>query len=264
MKFELSKSLSSNSFKAIFIASITALACLCHAGMGDEPLTLGERLLSLHQTSNDANQLPTSSYTNIFTGDRGDKNVYNAQLLGITALVASDDTGLRRTFYASRGGSLYKTSSQISKLGNGEYVLPALGALYLSGGNTNQRIAYHSLIAIAKAGAVGELAKTMIGRHRPDRISGGSDATTFKPFSTSNTYNSFPSGHTLVAFSVAGVWAHEKPRDKYAAYGLAGLVGLSRLTLSAHWSSDVLAGAVLGLSQARQANNGGKLCEINF
>jgi hypothetical protein len=36
------------------------------------------------------------------------------------------------------------------------------------------------------------------------------------------------------------------------------------MTLSAHWASDVLAGAALGLSQARQVNNGGKIFEIKF
>jgi membrane-associated phospholipid phosphatase len=61
----------------------------------------------------------------------------------------------------------------------------------------------------------------------------------------------FPSGHTIAAFSVATVIARRYPRQKwapYVAYGLAGLVGFSRLTLSAHYPSDVLMGGVLGYS----------------
>jgi len=37
----------------------------------------------------------------------------------------------------------------------------------------------------------------------------------------------------------------------YAAYGLAATVGLSRMTLSKHFPSDVFFGAALGYSVAR-------------
>jgi membrane-associated phospholipid phosphatase len=38
---------------------------------------------------------------------------------------------------------------------------------------------------------------------------------------------------------------------KYAAYGVATAVGFSRLSLSAHFASDVFMGAVLGYSISR-------------
>jgi hypothetical protein len=57
---------------------------------------------------------------------------------------------------------------------------------------------------------------------------------------------SFPSGHTIAAFSVATVFAERYPRYKWVAYGLAGLVGFSRVSLQSHHPSDVFAGAVLG------------------
>lgn len=60
---------------------------------------------------------------------------------------------------------------------------------------------------------------------------------------------SFPSGHTIAAFSVATVFA-ERYRHKrwvpWVAYGLASVVGFSRVTLQSHFPSDVFAGAVLG------------------
>ena len=61
----------------------------------------------------------------------------------------------------------------------------------------------------------------------------------------------FPSGHTMAAFSIATIFAERYRRHRWvpwAAYGLAGLVGLSRITLQAHFPSDVFAGAVLGYS----------------
>ena len=59
----------------------------------------------------------------------------------------------------------------------------------------------------------------------------------------------FPSGHTVAAFSIATIFAERYRRHRWVpwtAYGLAGLVGFSRITLQAHFPSDVFAGAVLG------------------
>jgi membrane-associated phospholipid phosphatase len=64
---------------------------------------------------------------------------------------------------------------------------------------------------------------------------------------------SFPSGHTIAAFSIATVFAdrYPKPRwHKWVAYGLAGSVAFSRMPLQAHYTSDVFMGAVLGYSIA--------------
>ncbi len=60
---------------------------------------------------------------------------------------------------------------------------------------------------------------------------------------------SFPSGHTIAAFSIATVFANRYRQHRWVpwvAYGLAGLVGFSRVSTQAHFPSDVFAGAVLG------------------
>ncbi len=65
---------------------------------------------------------------------------------------------------------------------------------------------------------------------------------------------SFPSGHAIAAFSVATVIARRYGNHRwipYAAYGMAAVVGFSRLTLSAHFTSDVFMGAALGYSISR-------------
>ncbi len=65
---------------------------------------------------------------------------------------------------------------------------------------------------------------------------------------------SFPSGHTIEAFSVATVIARRYRNHRwvpYAAYGLAAVVGFSRLSLSAHFLSDVFMGGALGYSISR-------------
>ncbi len=64
----------------------------------------------------------------------------------------------------------------------------------------------------------------------------------------------FPSGHTLVAFSVATIFA-ERYRShrwvRWVAYTGAGAIAFSRITKQAHFPSDVFAGAVLGYATAR-------------
>jgi membrane-associated phospholipid phosphatase len=66
---------------------------------------------------------------------------------------------------------------------------------------------------------------------------------------------SFPSGHTIAVFSVATVISRTYGKEHrwvpYAAYGLAALVGVSRLTLSSHFLSDVFMGGALGYSISR-------------
>jgi membrane-associated phospholipid phosphatase len=65
---------------------------------------------------------------------------------------------------------------------------------------------------------------------------------------------SFPSGHSIAAFSVATVVARRYGNHRwvpYAAYGMAALVGFSRLSLSSHFLSDVFMGGALGYSISR-------------
>jgi membrane-associated phospholipid phosphatase len=68
---------------------------------------------------------------------------------------------------------------------------------------------------------------------------------------------SFPSGHTIAAASIATVFARRYGREHrwvpYVAYGLAATIGFSRMTLSAHFLSDVFMGGALGYSIGRFA-----------
>ena len=62
----------------------------------------------------------------------------------------------------------------------------------------------------------------------------------------------FPSGHTARSFAIAALCAerHGK-RAAWIGYPLAALVGLSRIETDYHWTSDVVAGAALGISIGR-------------
>ena len=91
--------------------------------------------------------------------------------------------------------------------------------------------------------------KDISRREQPDEVPiGGSFTDTWfrdrgNPF---GGFGSFPSGHGIEAFTIATVFADRYPKYKWVAYGLAGLVGFSRISLQAHNPSDVFAGAFLG------------------
>jgi len=118
--------------------------------------------------------------------------------------------------------------------------------------------------AYITAGAVSEAVKYITGRVRPFY----GDNPTNNIFLGPNIFNgnnpvggfnsSFPSGHTTAAFSAATVYAYEY-KDQILipviAYSAASLVGVSRITQNAHWTTDVLAGAALGYITGKQVVN---------
>jgi membrane-associated phospholipid phosphatase len=111
--------------------------------------------------------------------------------------------------------------------------------------------------AAVEAGGAALLAvaglKYAVGRARPDQNTGSHDfkpfSSSLNPLSTSNSYDSFPSGHTIVAWAVATPFALE-----YNApwlYGVAGLTNLARAGSRQHWVSDTVAGSLLGYGIGR-------------
>jgi hypothetical protein len=93
----------------------------------------------------------------------------------------------------------------------------------------------------ATAASIGYLLKWSIGRGRP----GGDDPDYFKAF---NANASFPSGHTLMAFTAAEIASEEYPSwwVRVPSTLIATSVGVSRIAADQHWMGDVLASALLG------------------
>jgi len=58
---------------------------------------------------------------------------------------------------------------------------------------------------------------------------------------------SFPSGHTMVSFSCAGVLLYMNRRIGIAAFMLSSIIAFSRLYLYVHYPSDVLSGMIIGI-----------------
>lgn len=105
-------------------------------------------------------------------------------------------------------------------------------------------IAYAVTMAFAgaAAGIAVQIVKYTAGRTRPELWLG--------PFHHARAAaTSFPSGHTVGAFALAGVLMLSSPSRtmRIAAFLLALSVAVSRVLAFRHWTSDVLASAAIGM-----------------
>jgi len=108
------------------------------------------------------------------------------------------------------------------------------------------------LEATALTAVSGEVLKFSLGRQRPNE--------TQNPDRWFSGGDSFPSLHAGAAFAIGTVFA-ESGDDRYRwlrrflGYGVAGYTAYARVEHNAHWTSDVVAGAALGLSTAQFTMN---------
>jgi hypothetical protein len=91
-----------------------------------------------------------------------------------------------------------------------------------------------SAIVVTALKEITQRARPLAGRERSEFFDGGT---------------SFPSGHSISAWSIATIVAneyHHRRLVQVAAYGLASAVSIARFTGSNHYLSDVLVGSALG------------------
>jgi membrane-associated phospholipid phosphatase len=108
-------------------------------------------------------------------------------------------------------------------------------------------VAYALAMAMAGlgAGTLAQIIKQLVGRARPELWLGPMH---YAPGSST----SFPSGHTVGAFALAGVliFGSRNLPLRVIAFVLASGIALSRVLAFRHWPSDVTASAVVGLVSA--------------
>ena len=122
------------------------------------------------------------------------------------------------------------------------------GAFILGHLKHNDHLAETGLLAAEAAiGATGVTYAFKVATTRERPYIAGGEGEFFSGFPSSSNL-SFPSEHSAIAWSIAGVIAHEYPGPftKFAAYGLATAVAMTRVTARQHFTSDVLVGSALG------------------
>jgi len=128
----------------------------------------------------------------------------------------------------------------------------AVGLILLSiawkrGNEQWKRILLGMLIALSIAGLTGRVVKISAGRARP---SVKAEHMWNGPHFSDSKYHSFPSGHVDASTGFFGVLLLARRRIGLACLPIPMLIGFSRLYLGAHYLSDVICAAILGIVSA--------------
>jgi len=152
------------------------------------------------------------------------------------------------------GGRLDPLADALNYAGRPQYAVALLGGTWVvsevGGRGEVADAAVRVAAGLAAGGVINGALKYAVGRERPNETD---DPHRFQPFADENRWQSFPSGHTVVAFSLASGIAEEarRPWVTALAYGGAAAVAWSRVYEDKHWASDVAAGALLGILAGR-------------
>ncbi len=173
-------------------------------------------------------------------------------LFGLDQIVVS----WMRDFHRSRfpGRPLFDIVNRgVEIMGQGNTLTVVLLVFYGVGKYFNKRLyeaAKYSLVGFIASGLVAQILKHLIGRGRP-KLTVHLDPLVFIGPTFQKQYVSLPSGHAAAAFCIAYIFSKYFPRYKVIFYLLAVSVGLHRMEELAHFPSDILAGAFIGLIVGR-------------
>jgi undecaprenyl-diphosphatase len=101
-------------------------------------------------------------------------------------------------------------------------------------------------VAIAAPSLFATIIKRLIGRARPF-VGSAADPFLYQPLVWRADYASMPSGHATTAFAAAVAFALVWPRLRWPMLVYAVIIAASRVVLDAHYLSDVILGAFVGV-----------------
>ena len=116
-------------------------------------------------------------------------------------------------------------------------------------GRVKNSYAFMVFASVFLASFVGIILKVLIGRARPVFYE-ALNMTGFYPFARDWAFHSMPSGHTMASFAGLVMIGMLVPRAKWFTWTLAIIIGVSRVCVGAHWPSDVILGAFIGVFAA--------------
>jgi membrane-associated phospholipid phosphatase len=146
------------------------------------------------------------------------------------------------------------TSSRIEKplsvltLAADERLLLVLSCTYWLGSRgrhaMHRRRADHLLLTVGATAVLPHLMKGVVAQERPDRAKVHGQRHGI-PHS-GKTFDAFPSGHAMHMGALAAAMSRSAPRKAPMIWAAGSLIAATRIVLLAHWTTDVLAGLMLG------------------
>ncbi len=224
-------------------------------------------IFSLHLTSAQTDSMLVNDFSNFINVSAdfyrsplrfdSDDWIKFSAVVGIAAVASIADTEVR-TFSQNNRSNFADNLFNIDKYYYVQFMGASVIAFYGYGlfadNNKIRKLAVKLTEATFIATSITLITKTIIGRGRPYKQD---SQYSFNPFTFDNDYNSFPSGHTTLAFAYSTVMANEVDNVfwKIGWYSLAGLAGYARIYHNQHWFSDVLMGAAVGFFSGEFVNN---------
>ena len=198
---------------------------------------------------------PGSDVKRYFTAplhwDRGDWAWFGGALIAIGA-AHHYDTQVRTHFLKTLGPAGTTNSKDVQDaIPTAAAFVATWGYANLIGDTNGRREAWAMLEAAGLSGVSALALKYAVAREGPDQTSNPNEWRT-------SGGNSFPSLHATAAFAVGTVLAESGSDDyrwvrRLLGYGLGAATGYERLKHNAHWLSDTIAGAALGIASAHFA-----------
>jgi membrane-associated phospholipid phosphatase len=140
-----------------------------------------------------------------------------------------------------------------TELGEGVWWLVPAGVVFVVAAWRKQhnlaRWAFAMLAAVGASGLVVNLLKILAGRMRPKLLL-ENGRSGFEPLSTGYDFSSFPSGHSTTCGAALMVLALAFPRWRWPLLAISVAIASTRVAITAHYLSDILAGLALGMTGA--------------
>ncbi len=156
-----------------------------------------------------------------------------------------------------RNPEMERLGGALTDLGTGLAALGICGLVALD----DAKAGYLAANAVIYSGIGCTALKVLLGRARPQM---GDGPYAFTGPCIREGYNSMPSGHSATAFALATVLARQYPKYRALFYTGAALVALSRVYERAHWPSDTLVGAAIGVWSANHVIGESRLFEVRW
>jgi membrane-associated phospholipid phosphatase len=126
-------------------------------------------------------------------------------------------------------------------------LLPISAGLWLAaraGDDSQRQQADHLVLSVVATAILPHVLKWLIDQERPDRcmVHGPRHGIP----RSGKPYDAFPSGHAMHVGAVASAVSWAFPKSAPIAWAIGGLVAATRIVLLAHWTTDVLAGLMMG------------------